>query len=162
MALLWALPWWPCSSIYLWGWAQTPPWGNSILPLGSAPPYFWSLPKAHDCRWGLKHRLTSKLRALPRLRSFCDRLIQRLHYSWCHINLPVHLTLCFPSICDTRPRDTVHKTPLLGTATHPQPRKSNPLSSDREPWPQTWAPLPFGTVRIPFLHFYCKKLWMVP
>ncbi len=41
-------------------WAQVSYRGDSIWPLVFTISVFWSLPKAHDHRCGLRHRLTSK------------------------------------------------------------------------------------------------------
>lgn len=38
--------------------------GNSFWPLVFPVSFFWSLPKAHDHKWRLEHKLNGKLRAL--------------------------------------------------------------------------------------------------
>lgn len=54
-----------CSSLtpYLEGWTQPPYGGNSFRLLLSGISLFWSLPRAHDYRWGSQSRSTGKLKA---------------------------------------------------------------------------------------------------
>ncbi len=72
-----------------------------ILLLVSSASFFWSLPKAHDCRWGLEWRLTGKLRTLPCSSAFSlpkpsgttSALLQIPHQTACPCHVPLTWSL---------------------------------------------------------------------
>jgi len=70
---------------HLWGWAQPPSEWTTFQLLVSSISLFWSLPKAHDHRWGFKWRWATKSKALP-----SAQLLKHPYYCWWGSDLYVH------------------------------------------------------------------------